>query len=223
MSDGSIACRQPDAYFRRVIVERAHAAAIRDAAGFIDNVEAFRPGGVGSLGGVIEVVDAERDGVVEALDEIVGDGHTLGKIFRLGVAHVVLHIGFHLPFVGWMRFADIDRKEIGVVFIIVVNLHHVTDVAAEGRSSVAAEDNDERSASGPFADVKVISTIQSQQPGVGSVIADLQVSAMHVRQGIAHHSVGVLGTAGHFAESEKRSQQNDHEDRDSPFPELSHC
>ena len=59
-----------------------------------------------------------------------------------------------------------------MVFIIVVNLHHVTDVAAEGRSSVAAEDNDERPASGPFADVEVIGTVECYEPRVRRVVAN---------------------------------------------------
>jgi hypothetical protein len=122
-----------------------------------------------------------------------------------------------------MRFADIDRKEIGVVFLIVVNLHHVTDVAAEGRSSVAAKDNNERPASGAFADVKMIGTIQSKQPGVGSVVADFEISAVHMRQGIAHHAVSVLGAAGHLAEREERGQQNNQENGNRPFPKESHC
>jgi hypothetical protein len=203
-------------------VKGAHAAAISNPAGFIDNVEAFRPGRIGSLGGVVDVVDAERDGIVEALDEIVSDGYTLRKIFRLGVANVVLHVGLHLPFVGRMRFAYIDRKEVGVIFVVVVNLHHVTDVAAEGWSSVAAEDNDERPASSPFANVKVISTIQGQESGIGGVVAHLEVSAVHVRQGIAHHAVGVPRAAGHLAESEKRGQQHNENNRNRPFPKESH-
>jgi len=89
-------------------MERAHAATVRDAAGFVDDVEAFGPGGVGVVGGVVDVVDAEGDGVVEAFDEIVGDGYALAERLRLGVADVVLHVGLHLPLVGRVGFADVD-------------------------------------------------------------------------------------------------------------------
>jgi hypothetical protein len=64
-----------------------------------------------------------------------------------------------LPFVRRVSFANVDGEEVGVIFVVVVNLHHVTDVAAEGRSSVAAEDDDERAAACAFADVEVICAI----------------------------------------------------------------
>jgi len=54
-------------------MEGAHSAAISDAAGFVDDVEPFGPGGVGVVSGVVDVVYAEGNGIVEALDEIVGD------------------------------------------------------------------------------------------------------------------------------------------------------
>jgi hypothetical protein len=204
-------------------MEGAHAAAIRDAAGFVDDVEAFGPRGVGVVGGVIDVVDAESDGVVEAFDEIIGDSYALGQSFRLGVADVVFYVGLHLPLVGRVGFTDIHGQEIGVIFVVVVNLHHVTDVAAERRSSVAAEDDDERASAGAFANVEIICTVEAEEAGVRSVVADFERTAVHVRQSIAEHAVSVFRTAGHFAEHKKRSQQNEQENGDRPFPEECHC
>jgi len=152
----AVASGQPGTDFVGIIVERTDAAAISDAAGFVDDVEALGPGGISGFGRVVDVVDAEGDGVFEPLDEIVGNGDALAERLRLGVADVVLHVGFHLPFVRGMSFANVNSEEIGVIFVVVVNLHHVTDVAAEGRSSVAAEDDDERASAGAFADVEVI-------------------------------------------------------------------
>lgn len=139
----------------------AHAATIGHMALLVDDVEPLRPGGVRIVSGVADVVDAEDGGVVEALDEIVGDGYALGECFWLRVADVVLHVGVHLPLVSGMRFAYVDGEKVGVIFVIVVNLHHVTDVAAERRSSVAAEDDDEWPATSFLADVKMIRAVQS--------------------------------------------------------------
>lgn len=207
MLHGAVARRQPGAHFVRVVVERAHAATIGDAAGFVDDIEAFGPRGVSGLGGVVDVIDAKRDGILEALDEIVGDGHPLTEGLRLGVANVLLHVGFHLPFVCGMSFANVHGQKVRVIFVVVVNLHHVTDVAAEGRSSVATEDDDERSPAGSFADVEVIGTVESDEAGVGGVVADFERATVHVRQGIAHHAVSILGTSGHLAENEKGGKQ----------------
>jgi hypothetical protein len=204
-------------------MKRTHPAAVRDAAGFVDDVEAFGPRGVGVVGGVVDVVDAEGDRVVEAFDEIIRDSYALGQSFRLGVADVVFHVGLHLPFVGRVSFAHVDSQEIGVIFVVVVNLHHVTDVAAERWSSVAAEDDDERASARAFANVKVICTVEPEEAGVWSVVADFKRAAVHVRQSIAEHAVSVFRTAGHFAEHKKRSQQNEQENGDRPFPEECHC
>jgi hypothetical protein len=43
-----------------------------------------------------------------------------------------------------MRFANIDLKKIGAVFVIFVEFYEVADPATKRRSSVAAEDEDER-------------------------------------------------------------------------------
>jgi hypothetical protein len=185
----------------------AHTAAIGDAAGFVDDVEALGPGGVGVISGVVDVINAESDGIVEAFDEIVGDGDALSERFRLGVADVVLHVGLHLPFVRGMRFADVDGQKIGVIFIVVINLYHVTDVAAKRWSSVTAEDDDEGARAGAFADVEAIGTVESNKSCVGSVVANFEIAPVHVGQGIAEHAVSVLGAAGHLAEKEKGHEQ----------------
>jgi hypothetical protein len=49
-----------------------------------------------------------------------------------------------LPFVLRVRFADIDLKKIGAVFVVVVESYQVADPATKRRSSVAAENQDER-------------------------------------------------------------------------------
>ena len=199
MLHGAVAGGEPAADFIGIVMERSHAASIGDAAGFVDDVEALGPGRVSVVRGVVDVVDAEGNRVVETLDEIVGDGYALSQSFRLRIANVVLHVGLHLPLVGGMSFAHVNSQEIGVIFVVVVNLHHVTDVAAERRSSVAAEDDDEGASARAFANVEVISAIESEEPSVRSIIADLERATVHVRQSIAEHAVDILWAACHFA------------------------
>jgi hypothetical protein len=203
-------------------MKRTHAAAVRDAAGFVDDVEALGPGGVSIVGGVVDVVDAEGDRIVESLDEIVCNSNALGQSFRLGVADIILHVGLHLPLVSRVRFTYIHGQKISVILIVVVNLHHVTDVAAERWSSVAAEDDDERASASAFANVKVICAVKVEEAGVGSVVPDFERAAMHMGQRIAEHSVSVLGTAGHLGEHEERGQQEHQENANRPFPEETH-
>ena len=144
MRDGAEAFGEPRTNFFRLIVERAHAASIRDAAMLVDHVEPLGPGRICEIGGIVHVVDPEGERVPLPLHEIVGNGHALLERLRLCVADVFFHVRFHLPLVGGMCFADVNGEEIRSIFVVVVNLDHVTDVATEGRSSVAAEDQDER-------------------------------------------------------------------------------
>jgi len=59
-----------------------------------------------------------KAGELESLSEIIRDRHALLERFRLRVANVVLHIGFHLPFVGGMRLANVNGQEIRTLFVV---------------------------------------------------------------------------------------------------------
>ena len=205
----AVAGGEPGADFLRIVMKWAHAAAIGDASGFIDDVETFGPSGVGVVGGVGHVVDTEGQREIEAFGEIVGDGEALSQRLGLGVADIFLEIGLHLPFVGGMRFADVDGQKVGVLSVVVEDLDEVADLATEGRSSKTAEDEDERFRAGAFTNVKTVGTVQREEASVGSGIADFEIAAMHVRQGVANHVEGVLGAASHDAEHD----ESDHDER----------
>lgn len=137
-------CREPCAGFFGVIVEWAEAAAIHDFSGLINDVEALGPRGVGVVRDVKHVIHGEWQRKMESLDEIIGDGDPLRESMRLRIADALIHVGFHLPFVERMSFADVDGEEIGAVLVIVVQGYEVAYLAAEGRSGIAAENEDQR-------------------------------------------------------------------------------
>jgi hypothetical protein len=106
-----------------------------------------------------------------------------------------------------MSFANIDSEEIGVVLVIVIELNDVANLAAERRSSETAEDKDEWAAGGFFSDVKAGRTIERDKPHIRSVVAHLQVAAMHVGKSIADHVEGLFRPARHEAEKDVNPQQ----------------
>jgi hypothetical protein len=108
-----------------------------------------------------------------------------------------------------MGFAHVDGEEIGAVFKVVVDLRDVADLATEGRSSEAAEDENERLAVSAFADMKTRGAVESDESGVGGVAADLETASMHVREGVADHADGVFGAAGHDAEADADGEKKD--------------
>jgi hypothetical protein len=203
---------EPGAGFGGIVVEGAHAAAVGDVAGFIDDVEALGPGGVGVVGGVVHVVDAEGNRELEALGEIVGDSQALRECFRLRVTDVIFEVGFHLPLVRGMRFADVDSQKIGVIFIVVVDRNDVANLAAKGRSSKTAEDENERAGAGAFANMKMIFAVERDQARVGSDVADFQRAAVHVGEGIVQHADGVFRAARHVGKHAESGQEENDED-----------
>ena len=155
---------KPVADFPGIVFEGAVAALVGDVALLVDDVEALGPSGVSIIGGVGHFIDAEGDGVFEALGEVVGDGDALRERFRLGIADVVFvfFVGLHLPLVERVGLADVDGQEIGAVFIVVVDLRDVANLATEGRSSETAENEDQRFAAGPLANVKCFAAVERE-------------------------------------------------------------
>ena len=111
---------------------------------FVDDVNALRPRGVGVVGSVAHVIDPEGQRKLESFGEIIRDGHALFQRFWLHITDVIRHVGFHLPFVGGMRFAHVNGQEIGVIFVVVINLNDVANLAAERWSGETAEHQNQR-------------------------------------------------------------------------------
>ena len=139
----AVARGEPFAGFFRLVVERTDPAAVNDAAALIDDVNALGPRGVRIVGGVAHIIDSEGHGELESLDEIIGNHHALLECFRLRVTNVVFEIRFHLPLVGGMRFANVNRQEIGAFLVILINLNDVAHLAAKRWSSKTPEDENE--------------------------------------------------------------------------------
>lgn len=205
----SITRRKPLAHFNGMVIERPNPAAISDAPALVNDVEPLRPGRIRSIRSVAHVVDPERERELESLGEVPGDGHALLQRLWLRVADIILHIGFHLPFVGGMRFTYVYRQKIHAVFVVVVNLNDVANLAAKRRSGKTPEDQHQRPCTGSFANVKVARAVECHQPRVRRIVPDFQVPAVHVRQCIAHHAVRVLRASRNVGKhGESRDKQH---------------
>jgi hypothetical protein len=222
---GAVARGEPFADFAGIVIEWPYAAAVGNASAFINDVEAFGPGRISLFRGVAHVVDSEGQSEFKSLDEIVGDNDALFERFRLRVTDVILifQIGFHLPFVGGMRFANIDGQEIRVFFVVFINLNDVADLATKGRSSKTAEDENKRAVAGAFANVKPVDAIECDDACVWRVAAHFQIATMHVRQGVPNHAVGVLRASGHEGEEGKCGDEQHNKNAERPFPETFHA
>jgi len=102
-----------------------------------------------------------------------------------------------------MRLAHVHGEKIGVFFVIVINLNDVGYLPTEGGSSKTAKHQHERPPGSFLANMKSARPIEGDQARVRSVAAHFERAAMHVRQRIAHHAVGVLRAACHIGEEAK--------------------
>ena len=166
--------------------------------------------------GTLKLGSDAPDARLLALDEIVGDGDALFQRFRLRVADVFLHVGFHLPLIGGMRFAHVDGEEVRVISVIVINLDDVADLATERRSSVAAEDDHQRAAADAIVNPEFLFSAQREQRSVGRGVTGLELAAVHVRQCVADHAVGVLRAASHHGKADEGCDQEHAEDGGDP-------
>lgn len=163
---------QPISDFFWIVFERPVASFVGNSAGFIHDVQAFRPGGVKVIHGVGHIVHAEGNRIVVALREIVGDGEALLDRFWLHVTNIFLDVGFHLPLVSRVRFANVDGQEICVVFVVVEELYYVAHLATEGWSSKAAKDKDQRLPIDALANLKMIGAVECGQAAVRSCVSN---------------------------------------------------
>jgi hypothetical protein len=65
-------------------------------------------------------INADRQGKVESLREIVGDGNSLRERPRLRVADIVGNVFLFLPLVQRMRLANVYGQKIRAVLVIIV-------------------------------------------------------------------------------------------------------
>lgn len=114
-----------------------------NAALRVDDVEAIGPGGVGLLGGVVDGVDQGGDFDFQAADAGLGDGFAFGGGFGIGVNDVLALVDGELPAVARVRFLDVDDVEIGAILVLVIEAVEGGNLPPEGRSCVAAEDEDD--------------------------------------------------------------------------------
>lgn len=136
---------------------------------------------------------------MEALTEIVSDGDALRERLRLRIAHVLIEILLHLPFIQRMRFANVDGEKIGVVFVIVIHLHQIADLAAEGRSSVAAENEDKGARAHAIVDIKTGGATERDEGRIRRTIAYLKIALVPLRKGVTEETVQIAGTAHEIA------------------------
>jgi hypothetical protein len=120
-----------------------------------------------------------------------------------------------------MRFANIDLKEIGAVFVVRVKFDEVADPATKRRSSVAAENQDERFCADAIAQMKCGCAIERVKFRVAGVVANAKIAAVHIGQRVTDEAVNILGASGHHAKKTVGERKEKSERDRGPFQNAS--
>jgi hypothetical protein len=128
----------------RLESKRARFALVDHLPGCIDQVKAIRPSGVRLFGCVIETVEQGGELDSQITDTASGDCGSFFLVFRAGEDDFVFDVALHLPNVAGMRLEDVDGVEGDPIFILIVELVEGRNLPPEGRSGVAAKDEDDR-------------------------------------------------------------------------------
>jgi hypothetical protein len=153
--------------------EGAGSALENHLPGRIDQVEAIRPPGVCLFCLIVEAV--EQGGKLDSkiANATSRDGRSFFLIFRAGEDDFVFDVASHLPNVTGMRLEDVDGVEGDLVFVLIVELVEGRNLPPEGRSGVAAKNENDGLLAAKRAELDVSGFIERGKREVRRQVAGL--------------------------------------------------
>jgi len=122
--------------------ERARTALVFDSAVTADHVHPVGPAGIRSFGRIVDVIDKRRNLDMEISDTGVRHSLALVEALRIRENNILAYIRFHLPQIARMRFLDVHDIKRHAIPVLLIQLIERGNLPAKGRSSIAAEDQD---------------------------------------------------------------------------------
>ena len=113
---------------------------VGDLAITTDDVESFRPRGIGDVNAVVHVVDNTGHGQAQCCGALLSDFAPCEYIHWLGEHNAFVDIGIHLPFIARVCFLDVDEEESHAIAVLIVQLFQGVSLTPERRSCPASED-----------------------------------------------------------------------------------
>ena len=124
--------------------KRPGLALVDHSAVGVDEVDTIRPSGIGAFGGVTELVEDRRKFDSKFAHTGVGDKAALVLVPGTGEDDFVFDVALHLPNVAGVCFENVDDEEGDAVGVLIEELVEGRNLPPERRSSVAAEDENNR-------------------------------------------------------------------------------
>src|SRR5215472_1469040 len=144
---------------------------VDDAAVAPDQIQAVRPAGVGFLYAIVDAVDQRGETNAQFPDTTLCHAGALALAARIPEQHALADVALHLPEVGRVRLADIYGVKRDLIAKLVIQLVERGNLPAEWRSSIAAENQHNRTNTAIGRQLDRRAVIQRRELEVGRHIA----------------------------------------------------
>ena len=119
-------------------------ALVGDPALPVNQIKAIGPAGVGALGGVAKLIEHGRKFQSQLAHTSTRKESPFFFVLRTGKNNLVFYVALHLPDVAGMSFGDVHHQKSNAVGVLFVEFVESGSLPPEGRSSVAAKNQDDR-------------------------------------------------------------------------------
>jgi len=102
------------------------------------------------------------------------------SFFGAGEDDIVFNVALHLPDIAGMGFENVDGQEADFAVVVVVKLVEGGNLPPEGRSSVAAEDEDNGLPGGKLGELDALAFVEFEQREVGGRVARAEFASAGV-------------------------------------------
>ena len=147
----------------------------------VDEIDTIGPSGVGALGSVAELV--EHSWKFDSELPHTGASDQAALLFVLGASKndFVLDVALHLPDVARVSFENVDDQKGDAISILIEEFVKGGNLPPERRSSVAAEDEDNRLVRSKRGKLDTAAFVELHQGEVGCRIAEVKFAGASVR------------------------------------------
>lgn len=160
----------------RIEAERSGAALMGDGSIAPDHVKAIRPPGIGALGRVLEVIHQGGELDTEIPDARAANLGAFTVTLRAGENHIVPNVHRQLPGVIGVGLLDVDQVEGRLGAVFAVDAVKLGNLPAKWRSSVAAEDEYNRTAATHLGEPHTLAVIRGFELEIGRGVTGIQTA-----------------------------------------------
>src|SRR5882724_5592381 len=140
----------------------------------VNQIETVRPAGIGLFRPVAKLVEHRRNLDAELAYAGPRDVFAFLLVLRRRENYVVFDVALHLPNVAGMRLGDVDHQESDAAAVLLVEFIEGGNLPPEGRSSIAAENEDDGLHLVDLGELDPCAVVELHQGEIRGGVSDVQ-------------------------------------------------